>query len=168
MDVEVDDIDVEAMLREICSSVEHLLADRPVELDCSCDAAAARLRSDPGKVHQIVLNLASNAAEFTERGRIAVRAEPADGGVCVTVSDTGPGIGPDHLDTIFEEFEQLEAHRSSGTGLGLTITRALCELLGGCVTVTSQVGAGSTFTVVLPHLPHLPDGADGDAAGRLG
>jgi signal transduction histidine kinase len=100
-----------------------------------------------------VLNLLSNAIKFTpEGGRIDVRALPVDGGVEVSVADTGVGISPEDQDAVFEEFRQVGAShgKQEGTGLGLTLCRKFVELHGGRIWVKSHVGTGSTFTFTVP------------------
>jgi signal transduction histidine kinase len=107
-------------------------------------------------LRQIVLNLLSNAAKYTSRGSIQVRARAANGSIELAVVDTGIGIAPDKLDLIFEEFEQADAgttREHGGTGLGLAIARRLARLMGGDITAESAPGAGSTFTLTLPICP---------------
>jgi signal transduction histidine kinase/CheY-like chemotaxis protein len=113
------------------------------------------IQSDESKVSQILRNFLSNALKFTETGEIRVTARVTDDGqrVVISVSDTGIGIAPEDLETIFEEFTQLDSNlqrRVKGTGLGLPLTRKLAGLLGGEVSVTSTPGVGSTFSVTLP------------------
>jgi signal transduction histidine kinase len=108
---------------------------------------------DEEKLRQIVINLLSNAAKFTSRGSIRLRAEAADGSVAIAVADTGIGIPADKLGVIFEEFEQVDASSTrvyGGTGLGLTIARRLARLMGGDIEAESVPGSGSTFTLKLP------------------
>jgi signal transduction histidine kinase len=108
---------------------------------------------DEEKLRQIVINLLSNAAKFTERGSIRLQASSSNGAVVIAVSDTGIGIPPDKLDVIFEEFEQVDASSTrvyGGTGLGLAIARRLARLLGGEITAESTLGCGSKFTLTLP------------------
>lgn len=125
--------------------------------------------SDHGKLAQILRNFVSNAIKFTECGEIAVRADvPANSPMIIfTVSDTGLGIEERHLESIFEEFNQIENHLQAavkGTGLGLPLCRKLAELLGGTVTAHSTIGTGSVFSVSVPFvyaapreaLSHLP------------
>ena len=116
---------------------------------CGPDVVA---RADRDKVEQIMLNLLSNAVKFTSNGEIVVRCRCADR-VEIDVADTGRGIDPDMLDTIFEPFVQVEqqlTRTAEGTGLGLAISRALARGMGGDVVATSEPPNGSTFTLVLP------------------
>lgn len=111
------------------------------------------LQTDREKLKQIVLNLLSNAAKFTEQGRITIKARPGDGVLHLAVADTGIGIPPQALAHIFEEFRQADmstTRRYGGTGLGLAIVKKFCGLLGGDITVESVPGKGSTFTVTIP------------------
>ncbi|MDX2026900.1 ATP-binding protein [Microcella sp.] len=106
------------------------------------------------RARQVLLNLLSNAVKFTASGgRIGVRAARADDAVAVTVWDTGVGVNPADVDRIFQPFEQADSslsRRYEGTGLGLALSRRLAELLGGTLTVTSELGEGSEFTVTFP------------------
>jgi signal transduction histidine kinase len=106
-------------------------------------------------VRQILLNLLSNATKFGAGQPIGVRCADVDhdGGVLVEVTDRGPGIAPDDMDRIFEEFVQLERGTQEGTGLGLAISRRLAVLLGGHLDVESLPGKGSTFRLHLPAHP---------------
>jgi signal transduction histidine kinase len=113
--------------------------------------------SDVTKIRQILLNLLSNAAKFTEQGLIRLDARRAqhDGGDWLTfqVTDNGIGISPQQIEHVFEAFTQADSSTSrkyGGTGLGLTISREFCEMLGGKISVESNPGQGSVFTVSLP------------------
>jgi signal transduction histidine kinase len=117
---------------------------------CGTDATA---RADPDKVRQIMVNLLSNAAKFTDEGRVDVRCLVSDEAVDMQVSDTGRGVAPEMLETIFEPFVQEEGDLTrtvQGTGLGLAISRQLARAMGGDVTIRSVLGKGSTFTLRLP------------------
>ncbi len=109
---------------------------------------AAVLRTDSRRVKQILTNLLSNAIKFTTEGEVVLAARADGEWMELRVSDTGRGIPPEHLDRVFEEFEQLAG--SEGTGLGLPISRKLARLLGGDLRVESEVGAGSTFILRIP------------------
>ena len=131
-----------------------------VDLPRPCVAMA-----DPFRLRQILLNLIGNAVKFTEHGTIRVHAAATEGGrqLRVRVEDTGVGIAPSALESIFEPFVQVDSsntRRFGGTGLGLSITRSLCEAMGGRIHCTSVVGQGSTFEVHLPiELPAVTHGA---------
>src|SRR6478736_1746206 len=125
--------------------------------------------SDPVKVRQILFNLLTNAGKFTTRGRIILRAQALLGDLQTTVDtgwlqveieDTGIGIAPEHIERLFEDYAQAApgiTKQYGGTGLGLALSRRLARLLGGDIMVTSRLGIGSTFTLLLPGL--LPDPA---------
>lgn len=137
----------------------HLVFEDPVDLPL--------MRSDEGKVSQILRNFISNALKFTEHGvvRVAARLAPTRDAVIFSVSDTGIGIPAEDQSRIFEEFAQIEnplQRRVKGTGLGLPLTKKLAELLGGCVSVESTLGVGSTFAATIPliYLPALAELAD--------
>jgi signal transduction histidine kinase/CheY-like chemotaxis protein len=111
------------------------------------------LETDHGKVAQILRNLISNALKFTERGEVHVSVKREGASVSFSVSDTGIGIGPEDVERVFEEFNQVDSHiqqRVKGTGLGLALSRRLAELLDGRLTLESELGRGSTFTLTLP------------------
>jgi len=128
-----------------------------ITLDVDIDKQLGDFTGDERKIKQILLNLLSNAVKFTpEGGRIGIHAIPIDGAVEVSVSDTGIGISPEDQARIFEEFRQVGgdyAHKSEGTGLGLTLAKKFVELHDGKIWVESEVGKGSTFTFRLPATP---------------
>ena len=138
-------------------------AGRPVRARLTvAEAAPAELALDPRRVTQVVENLFDNAVKFTERGEVRVTVGPGQDcarDLVVRVADTGPGIPPDRLGTIFERFYQADAgaQANAGSGLGLAISRELAERMDGSLTASSEPGAGSIFTL------HLPDAAVADA-----
>ncbi|HEX8906811.1 MAG TPA: PAS domain S-box protein [Longimicrobiaceae bacterium] len=148
-----DDVDVAALAHDVGSLVRPLAARKGLAFEIDAAPGAGALRTDRGKLRQILLNLLSNAVKFTERGRVTLRAWRDDEAVRFAVGDTGPGIAPEHWDTIFDPFTQIDqsrTRREGGTGLGLTVSRRYSALLGGDVTVESVVGEGTTFTLRLP------------------
>src|SRR5919202_1960593 len=139
-------MDLVEVVGDILPSEEPQASAKGLELVVNAPTSL-RIRSDPARVRQILLNLVSNAIKFTERGRVTIAvAEFGAERVALSVSDTGPGIPAGWLDDIFEEFTQLH-RRTEGTGLGLAISRRLAHLLGGTLTVTSDVGRGSKFVL---------------------
>ncbi|MGH9311454.1 MAG: ATP-binding protein [Vicinamibacterales bacterium] len=138
-----------------------MLLNQSVSLVFEQPADLPPVYSDEGKVSQILRNLLSNALKFTERGEVRAAAALVDGAEAVrfTVADTGIGIAREDQDRIFEEFTQLEHRlqgRVKGTGLGLPLSRRLARLLGGTLTVDSEPGVGSTFTLTMPVRFHTP------------
>jgi signal transduction histidine kinase len=111
--------------------------------------------ADARRVRQIIGNIVGNAVKFTERGGVKVRVDPRDGGVAIAISDSGPGIAPEEREAIYQEyFQSLDVERRrTGTGLGLAITRRLVQMHRGFIDLRSELGKGSTFTVVLPARP---------------
>ena len=129
-----------------------------VELSLTTYPEEITIRADGRRVRQIVFNLLSNAVKFTPtEGRVDLSARLDEGQVEIAVADTGPGIAPEELDTIFEEFKQAtDGKRAEGTGLGLPLSRKLVELHGGRLWVESVPGGGSTFRFTLPVGPTEP------------
>jgi signal transduction histidine kinase len=145
---------VNTMVDDAASLIEPLAADKHVTLSVVRLDTPLDIRTDPRKVRQVLVNLLSNAVKFTDaEGAVSLRAHRDGDTLELTISDTGIGIEPDHLDRIFDPFWQVEqkaTRRAGGTGLGLSVSRRLARLLGGDVLVTSEPGKGSSFTVLLP------------------
>ncbi|HEY8470572.1 MAG TPA: ATP-binding protein [Longimicrobiales bacterium] len=113
------------------------------------------MRSDPGKIRQILLNLPSNAVKFTPKGEVRLRLFAEGDDVVFQVADTGPGIAVADRERIFRPFEQADwgpTRVKGGAGLGLSVSLELARLLGGGIDLESEVGRGSTFTVRLPRV----------------
>jgi signal transduction histidine kinase len=146
--------DVGAITREAAELVEPVIETHGLRFAVRVPDARAPMHTDVRKVRQILLNLLANAARFTPAGgEVTLTAERHNGEVLFTVRDSGVGIAPEHQESIFEPFWQVEqklTRRAGGTGLGLSVSRRLARLLGGDVTVKSALGAGSVFTVRLP------------------
>ncbi|MDQ7968454.1 MAG: ATP-binding protein [Oxalicibacterium faecigallinarum] len=135
--------------------LKPLLVSDHVKLLFEAAPSLPRLITDESKLSQILRNFISNALKFTEMGNVTVSAvASADGSVIAfSVQDTGIGIAPADQQLIFEEFSQVQSHlqhRAKGTGLGLPLCKKLASLLGGSISIQSQVGQGSTFTVTIP------------------
>ncbi|MGQ9907842.1 MAG: GAF domain-containing protein [Candidatus Flexifilum sp.] len=141
-------------LDEIVRSAQVLVKDKPVTLRWMEDDPVETVYADPVRLRQIIMNLVSNAAKFTERGSITIRyGLDSASHAYIAVTDTGIGIDEAHLSEIFEQFRQVDGsstRRAGGTGLGLTITRHLVHLHGGEIAVHSKPGAGSTFRFTIP------------------
>src|SRR5262249_20803077 len=127
------------------------------KLMVDCPAGIGSLHADPVRLRQTLLNLLSNACKFTKQGEVRLSvAQIKDGGTAwleFSVADSGIGMSPEQMGKLFQDFSQADATTSQqfgGTGLGLAITRRLCRMMGGDVTVPSEWGKGSTFTIRLP------------------
>lgn len=153
-EVELSDVDAVALAEDALVAVEPLAAQKGLEVRRRFSNVPLRLRTDKVKVRQILINLLGNAIKFTEQGSIEleVAATNDDRQVAYVVSDTGPGIAPKDLARIFEPFTRLTGKGPSnpGSGIGLALSRELARLLGGDITVASEIGRGSRFTAVLP------------------
>ncbi|MGE5645888.1 MAG: response regulator [Acidobacteriota bacterium] len=154
LEVERVEFDVRRLVSDVCRSLRAPAAAKGLRLDWDVDAAVPqRLVGDPGRVRQVLLNLAGNGVKFTERGEVEVRVTRETGGtgackLVFAVRDTGIGIAAEKQRVIFDAFAQADgstARRHGGTGLGLAISSQLAALMGGSVRVRSRVGEGSTF-----------------------
>jgi signal transduction histidine kinase len=177
LEVHSETLDLRPFVLDVASEFEPLVSERNLYLSLALGSTTPRVRSDPTHLRQIILNLLGNAVKYTPSGTISVRTRTysatdpllpdllrpfADASlmsarpwIAIMVSDTGIGIAKNDLSRVFEEFEQINSgprgdSMNRGTGLGLPISRRLARLLGGDVTVESELGKGSTFTVWLP------------------
>ena len=166
VDVHAGPVDVAEMFSTLRGMLRPLLVNPGLALVFRAPAPGLAVFTDHGKLAQILRNFVSNAIKFTESGEILVQAvlRPGQSTIEFSVADTGLGIDADHLELIFEEFNQVENHlqaKVKGTGLGLPLCRKLAALLGGSVEAKSILGAGSVFTVSLPLVYIAPeDGAN--------
>jgi signal transduction histidine kinase len=153
MEVSADTFRVEDIINMTTATVEPLLKDGRVRIVRDVTPDLPPLKTDRDKLKQILLNLLSNAAKFTEQGEIRVSASRENGTLKLAVSDTGIGMKQKSLEHIFEEFQQAEkttASKYGGTGLGLAIVKKFINLMGGEIVVESEEGRGSKFTITLP------------------
>jgi signal transduction histidine kinase len=176
---------VAKLVNEVAATVQPLIAKKSNKLEVNCPADLGAMHADQTKVRQTLFNLLSNASKFTERGVIrlsvsekvsewvseefATKPTPAHSPtdplthprlLVFSVSDTGIGMTPEQLGKLFQAFEQAESSTSKkygGTGLGLAISRKFCRMMNGDITVQSEAGKGSVFTVTLPHTVTEPD-----------
>jgi GAF domain-containing protein len=152
MDVLAADFQIGALI-DLCANTSLPLLRPGVNLERRVDPGLTLIYSDQDKIRQIILNLLSNAAKFTHSGRIVLSAQPEGSNLRLSVADTGIGISPEALPRIFKEFQQADTSTTrqyGGTGLGLSISRNLARLLGGDLTVESEPGKGSTFSLLIP------------------
>lgn len=185
LDVHPEILEVRPFILDVASEVESLVSEKGLSLSLTMGSSIPRIRTDPTHLRQILVNLIGNAVKYTTTGTIVVRTRsvskveaislglPDDPEIvdhdeqwlAIQVVDQGMGIAAVDLTRIFEEFEQAEPGPRSdsqhrGTGLGLSISRRLARLLRGDITVVSEVGRGSTFTLWLP----VPDGGSSTPA----
>ncbi|HEU4726678.1 MAG TPA: response regulator [Kofleriaceae bacterium] len=144
-------IELPELAEECIASVREILKGKEVTLHS--EILVKQVFVDPLKLRQVLLNLLSNAAKFTDAGEIVLTAEPQGSTLLISVEDTGSGIPEDQLPFIFDKFRQVDGsarRKVGGTGLGLAIVKEVVQLLGGTVNATSTVGRGSKFTMALP------------------
>jgi signal transduction histidine kinase len=148
--------DLAGIVKEAIEVVSPLITQKGLQLAVDIPEELPPVYCDPTRILQVILNLASNAARYTEQGRVIVRVAAGDGEVTVSVADTGPGIPPRDAERIFEPFSQgtsPAALRKGGSGLGLSISKQFVEMHDGRLWLESRVGEGSTFAFTLPLSP---------------
>ncbi len=157
MELQLEDFALAPLIDTVVKTIEPLAAKNENRLAVSCNATIGMLHADQMRLRQALLNLMSNANKFTERGTIIVHARQAQENgrdwVTIAVSDTGIGMTPEQMGKLFQEFSQADAsttRKYGGTGLGLAISKRFCQMMGGDITVQSELGRGSTFTIRLP------------------
>ncbi len=164
LEIQPETVNVKLLMEEVRQIFTLKASEKRLELLVEADASLPpALLLDEARLRQVLLNLVGNAVKFTDRGHVALAARAATNqetpgavDVLLTVSDTGIGIPDGQRETIFESFRQQDGQSTrkyGGTGLGLTITRRLIELMYGQITVRSNVGEGSVFEIRLPHVP---------------
>jgi signal transduction histidine kinase/CheY-like chemotaxis protein len=153
MDLYLEEVDLKALIEEVRSIVAPLATSSGNRFDIVCPDDLGTFYTDRTKLKQSLLNLLGNASKFTQQGRVALELRAGDEELSFIVSDTGIGMTEEQLGRLFQAFSQADAsttRRYGGTGLGLAITKHFCEMLGGRITVESEPGRGSTFTITLP------------------
>jgi signal transduction histidine kinase/DNA-binding response OmpR family regulator len=153
MTVSIESDSVESIISNCVLIVEPLIMQKRLTLKQEIEPHLPTMTTDIVKVRQILVNLLSNAAKFTEKGDITIRAWKNGDMVSISVKDSGIGIENKNFDVVFEEFRQVDSSNTrkyKGTGLGLPIARKLARLLGGDLTLESEYGKGSTFTLSIP------------------
>lgn len=151
MELNLSDFEMEQLIKDVVTLIQPTLEGNLLKVVCPPDIGL--MHADTTKVQQILQNLLSNAAKFTQHGTITLTVQRTLEWFTFQVSDTGIGITTKQLEEIFESFTQADnstTRQYSGTGLGLTICKQFCQMMGGHITVESQLGEGSVFTVQLP------------------
>ena len=153
LSVKSEQVDVSALVRETVALIEPFLSKNGVSFKLSIPDASIMMETDPGLLRQILINLLTNAAKFTDAGEIHLEVSQDGKDLTSRVQDTGFGIAPENLERIFEPFQRVDdprVQKEQGAGLGLAVSRRLARLLGGDLTVESEPGVGSTFTLRCP------------------
>ena len=152
----LDHFDLPELISNTFGSLESLAVEKQLEYKLEVSGDFPFVFSDSARIRQIMTNLISNAIKFTQEGKIEVKLKPYNNNEWqLSVSDTGMGIKPENIDKIFERFRQVDGsytRKVGGFGLGLSISQHLAELLGGKITVESELGKGSDFIVTLPYV----------------
>jgi signal transduction histidine kinase/DNA-binding response OmpR family regulator/HAMP domain-containing protein len=174
MDVYIESVSLPGLIGDIRLMVEPLAAKNANKLEVTIAPDIGALRTDATKLKQSLLNLLSNASKFTKEGaiRLVVRRDPSRAGVVrFEVGDSGIGMTPEQMQRLFQAFQQADnstTRKFGGTGLGLAITRSFARMLGGDVSVESEPGKGSTFTLALPDAPEKgAEAAEADDDGHF-
>jgi signal transduction histidine kinase len=183
MKLDISNFDVTLVIDEIISTIEPLITKNHNILEINKPPEIGSMQADIGKLRQCLLNLLSNAAKFTENGRITLTvtiespsvqtdgAAHPDDWIVFTVTDSGIGIAPEQLDKLFQPFTQADnttSRKYGGTGLGLVISRHFCQMMGGDITATSLgiPGQGTTFTMRLPLIVREKDAIAGGSQSQ--
>ncbi len=155
MDVLIEEVDLVEIIEDVTITAQGLLLNKPVELRADISFDLPVIQSDYTKIKQMLNNLIGNAIKFTSEGHVAIRAKwlKEQGIIRLEVEDTGPGIAADKISSVFESFKQVDSSikkKFGGTGLGLTITKQFCDMLGMTIGLESDVGRGTTFWLHIP------------------
>ena len=161
MELQIESFAVASLIEEVLTTASPLIAKNGNSVTMDCPADAGFLLADAKRTRQALLNVVSNAAKFTERGVVGIHVTRAEtdgkGWIDIAVRDTGIGMSSEQMARLFQDFVQADSsttRKYGGTGLGLAISRRFCRMMGGDITVASELGHGSTFTL------HLPAAAD--------
>jgi CheY-like chemotaxis protein len=162
MELHLETFPLVPVIEDVAKTIEPMATKNGNRLVIDCPADLDTIHADQTRFRQSLLNLASNANKFTEKGTVTIAAQPQrhDGRdwVTIAVTDTGIGMTEQQIDRLFQEFSQADAsttRKYGGTGLGLAISKRFCQMMGGDITVQSQPGRGSTFTIRLPRIVQI-------------
>ena len=174
MELHLDSFALAPLIEDVAKTIEPMAAKNSNRVSVNCDAAIGTMHADQMRLRQALLNLLSNANKFTERGTITIDArrgqENGREWIKLAVTDSGIGMTPEQMGKLFQEFSQVSSATASkygGTGLGLAISRRFCQMMGGDITVESEPGHGSTFTIRLPRIVNAPKEAVPTKADRV-
>ena len=163
MELHLETFALVSLIDDVAKTIEPMATKNANQVVVHCDAAIGTLHGDQMRLRQALLNLLSNANKFTDHGTITIDARQGQEGsrdwVTISVADTGIGMTPEQMGRLFQEFSQADAsttRKYGGTGLGLAISKRFCQMMGGDITVESEPGRGSTFTIRLPRIVEVP------------
>jgi signal transduction histidine kinase len=163
MELQLEHFALAPLIANVVKTIEPLAAKNANQVAVRCDSAIGTLHADQMRLRQALLNLMSNANKFTDHGTITIDARQRQEGsrdwVTIAVGDTGIGMTAEQMGKLFQEFSQADAsttRKYGGTGLGLAISKRFCQMMGGDITVESEPGSGSTFTIRLPRIVEAP------------
>ena len=163
MELHLESFPLVPLIEDVAKTIEPMATKNGNRIVIDCRPELGTIHADQTRVRQALLNLASNANKFTEKGTVTIAAQPQrnDGRdwITIAVADTGIGMTPEQMGKLFQEFSQASSATASkygGTGLGLVISRRFCQMMGGDITVESEPGRGSTFTIRLPRIVEVP------------
>ena len=163
MELQLETFPLVPVIQDVVKTIEPMAAKSGNQVSVRCDPGLGTIHADQMRLRQALLNLMSNANKFTERGTITIAArqgqENGRDWITISVADTGIGMTLEQMGKLFQEFSQADAsttRKYGGTGLGLAISKRFCQMMGGDITVESEPGHGSTFTVRLPRTVDAP------------
>jgi signal transduction histidine kinase len=175
MELQLEPFALAPLIANVVKTIEPLAAKNANQVAVQCDAEIGTLHADQMRLRQALLNLMSNANKFTDHGTITIDARQGQEGsldwVSISVGDTGIGMTAEQMGKLFQEFSQADAsttRKYGGTGLGLAISKRFCQMMGGDITVESEPGHGSTFTIRLPRIVEVPKEAVAANAAHTG
>jgi signal transduction histidine kinase len=163
MELHLETFPLLPVINDVVRTIEPIASKNGNQLTVDCDTAIGMIHADQMRLRQALLNLMSNGNKFTEKGTLTITAHQKQENGCdwiiLSVADTGIGMTVEQMGKLFQEFSQASsttASKYAGTGLGLAISRRFCQMMGGDITVQSEPGRGSTFTIRLPRIVEAP------------
>ena len=173
MELHLESFPLAPLIEDVAKTIEPMATKNGNRIVVDCPPDLGTMHADQTRFRQALLNLASNANKFTEKGTVTIAAQPQqlDGRdwITIAVTDTGIGMTPEQMGKLFQDFSQASSTTASkygGTGLGLAISRRFCHMMGGDITVESKPGEGSTFTIRLPRVVQSDDALPTEAPGK--
>ena len=173
MELHLESFPLAPLIADVAKTIEPMATKNSNRIVVDCPPDLGTMHADQTRFRQALLNLASNANKFTEKGTVTIAAQPQQvddrDWITIAVTDTGIGMTPEQMGKLFQDFSQASSSTASkygGTGLGLAISRRFCQMMGGDITVESKPGSGSTFTIRLPRVVKSDDALPTEAPGK--